>query len=178
MYPQRPKKRPGYCPAVQICRLSPDGKTVVGAANSNVNVWDVASCSLVRTLAGPACRIRKGMMQCVTAADISPDSKQILSGAYGSWKLWNARTGEPNPKCCSFSPDGWFFVFGGSCGDLSPIRPPLHLHDSTFFGHADTMKLRSTSTGHCLRTFDGHRSVPACFPRVAMRLSALLLTGL
>jgi WD40 repeat protein len=136
-------------------------------------VWDVASGSLVRTLVG-----HTSWVMCV---DVSPDNTRILSASFKkTWKLWSSRTGElqhteqtdVSPYCCSFSLNGSLLLVG--CGNS------LRLHDSTTYqlqhtltGHSNfvrscsfapdgatilsgsddrTMKLWSTTTGHCLRT--------------------------
>jgi WD40 repeat protein len=113
------------------------------------------------------------------------DNTRSLSASLNeTWKLWNSRTGELQHTeqmagyscCCSFSPNGSFFLVGCDNG--------LRLHDSktcqlqhTLTGHSEaamscsfapdgatilsgsndhTMKLWSATTGQCLRTLVGN----------------------
>jgi WD40 repeat protein len=173
--------------SVLSCRFFPDGTTIVSTANRTIFLWDVASCSLIRKLSGRTFSVK--------SIDVSPDSEQILSASEQTWKLWNSRTGELQHKhklkishllhtaCCSFSPNGRFFVLGGIDLRKFGTWSRLNQYDSTtyekmftFIGHTNyvtscsfapdsatmltgsddcKMKLWSTSTGQCLLTLDG-----------------------
>jgi WD40 repeat protein len=168
----------GHTSLVMSCRFFPDGKTVVSASFDNtLKVWDVELGSLVRTLVG-----HTGPVNCV---GVSPDNERILSGSSDRmWKLWNVKTGELQRTecldggtfCCSFSPDGKFFLVGCGCylklrgstthqlqhrltGHQNLVLSCSFTPDSTIVlsgSHDHTMKLWSTATGQCFRTLDGH----------------------
>jgi WD40 repeat protein len=135
------------------CCFTPDGKNVVSADADNVmRLWNIESGGMLRSWEGHTNEIR--------FVGISPNGAQILScgitsGSSHEVKLWNF-TADAGGEilectlpmehshaccCCSFSPNGSFFLVGD--GFL------LKLHDST------TRQLQHTLKGH-------HDTVTSC----------------
>src|SRR5688572_12768612 len=68
-------------PALAVA-LSPDGKRVAAGAGTAVRVWDVASGTVVKELAGHP--------EAVHSLQFSPDGALLAAGGDRVVKLWNA----------------------------------------------------------------------------------------
>ncbi|MCB4790354.1 MAG: protein kinase [Elusimicrobia bacterium] len=104
---------PGY--SVYSVSYSPDGKYIAsGNEDASVNIWDIESGSLVRTL--------KGHTMAVLSVSYSPDGKYLASAGQDSTiKLWDAQTGtevrtlvghSESINTVSFFPDGKYLISG------------------------------------------------------------------
>jgi WD40 repeat protein/uncharacterized caspase-like protein len=114
--------------------FSPDGRYIAaGAEDKMVKVWEVATGSMVRTLAGHR--------ELVWSVSFSPDGKYIASASQDETaKIWSAETGQCIHTLkghtravywVAFSPDGKYLVSGSNDGDI---------------------KLWDIKTGECIRT--------------------------
>jgi WD40 repeat protein/sterol desaturase/sphingolipid hydroxylase (fatty acid hydroxylase superfamily) len=78
----------GHSRAVLAVAISPDGKSIVSAAEDGaIKVWDIATAKEVISIKAPARAIRSVVM--------SPDGKQVLAGCPdGKVRAWDIRTGQ------------------------------------------------------------------------------------
>ncbi len=76
----------GHTAAVHALAFSPDGRRLVsGAFDNALNVWDVETGQLIKSLRGHAGQVR--------SCRFSPDGKKVLSGGHdGQVKVWNVDT--------------------------------------------------------------------------------------
>ena len=104
-----------YC-----CSFSPNGAHILFGNGTFLQLYDLATRQLQRTLTGHACIVR--------ACDFAPDGASILSGSEdGTLKLWCATTGgllrtlyghTKAVTSCAFSPTGLTIVSGSDDATL------------------------------------------------------------
>jgi WD40 repeat protein len=105
--------------------LSLDGRLIANVLwNSDIELWDINSGLLIRTL--------EGHTQCINALAFAPPNAVLASGSGGlcsgerdpSLRLWQVLTGDndvlqdnANVRTVAFSPDGEHLVSGGDAED-------------------------------------------------------------
>jgi WD40 repeat protein len=114
--------------------FSPDGKLLASVSGETINLWEVSSGSVVRTLSG-------GIFGNVTSMAFSPDGRLLASGySNETIKLWEVATGrevrtlEGHTSSVAFSPDGQLLASGSGWA----------------------IKLWEVATGREVRTLEGH----------------------
>ena len=74
-------------PSLEALDLSPDGKIIVSAAGTNLEVWDLAI--------GKCRGVLTGHEKEILSIKISPDGRKIVSGGRdNTLRIWNLRNGE------------------------------------------------------------------------------------
>ena len=155
--------------------FSPDGRTLASASHDGARLWDVASWSELRTLAGSK------DTECVA---FSPDGKTLAAGTGSAIKLWDVASGNEqrtipagNPvNAVAFSPDGSLLASGG-LGEVKLWDPDTGSELRALKGHSNwvksvtfspdgqtlascsvdkTVRLWDVASGRGLRTLTGH----------------------
>jgi serine/threonine protein kinase/WD40 repeat protein len=111
--------------------LSPDGSSLAASCEDHtVQIWDVSSKRLVRTLAGH----KRG----VTAVAYAPDGRTLASGDGRTIELWHAQTGRElltvyreiklgaPLRWLAFSPDGTRLLAADEGGRVQSFLAPAH----------------------------------------------------
>jgi WD40 repeat protein len=164
------------------CRFSPDGKLVLTVSPKVLQLWDVATGTLLRTF--------QGHTKTIWAGEFSPDGGLIISASDDqTLRLWDAATGanihilhhENRVRSCAFSPDGqsilsastddtlrlWDVSSGESIFILRQDSNPQGIRSCAFSpdgglvlsgGDDGTARLWNVATGDLLHTFRGHSS--------------------
>ena len=159
--------------------ISADGRRAVsGDRSGTVRVWDLESGECIRTLKGHADR--------VSAVDITPDGRRVVSGSGGqdrTLRVWDVASGrcertlegDPNFHFAHISADGLYAAFNlrGQFG-LSNLEtgkrsePPIGFFGAlsavlsvdrrrAVTGNVDgTLRVWSLETGRCVGTLTGH----------------------
>jgi len=95
---------------INSLKFSPNGKYIAGGLKGVINIWDVKSGKLIKSL--------KGLTNYILALDYSPDGKYLAAAGMDHksvFKLWSTSTGKliqtvgekgPDINSISFSPDG------------------------------------------------------------------------
>jgi Planctomycete cytochrome C/WD domain, G-beta repeat len=169
----------GHRDAIYDARLSPDGRLLAtGSYDRHVNLWEVASGKLVRTLSG-----HNGA---IFELAFSPDGSVLASAsADGTVKIWSIATGERldtlgqpegEQSAVTISPDGDWIVAGGADRQVrmwrlvsrerpqvNPIEYSRTAHDSPIVDLAfspDGSRLVTASEGRELMLWDTAKLTP------------------
>jgi WD40 repeat protein len=115
---RRPQRRDPDTGGMHWVAFSPDGKTLaVAGTEGTIDLWDVPSWRITRTLAG-----HEGVVRRVVFA---PDGKGLATGGDdGTVRLWDLMSGairrlpvpvpEKSVRCLAFSPDGRTLASGSN----------------------------------------------------------------
>jgi WD40 repeat protein len=147
-----PSRDPGDHAPMNSVAFSPDGRTVLSAESNLLQLWDLASGELLRTIVDHELngQVRlpysAGVHIYVKSVTFSPDGQTVLSGSQdGMLRLWDVASSRllktlmghsDGVMSVAFSPDG---------------RSALSGSDD------DTLKLWDVASGRLRRTFEGHQ---------------------
>jgi len=156
--------------------VSPDGKLLALASYEGVQIWDAASRSALRRLAG------SGNSEAVA---FSPDGVLLASATGGALKVWEVATGNElrtipvggSLRAVAFSPDGRTVAVGNTSNEITLWDATTGLQTGTLKGHSgqvnsldfssdgsllasgsvdQSARLWNVATGQQARVFTGH----------------------
>lgn len=161
-------------------KFTPDGRSLIGGARKQINVWDVTT--------GQQKQVLKGHPRQVCFLAISLDGRRIAAGSYNSGivTIWDANSGAMiqsftlgGTECIALSPDGKMLAIGGSTrviklfdvqsgkllktlghkGTVTSVA--FHPHGKRLVSGSEdcTIKLWDVRTGQLKKTLEHHDKV-------------------